>query len=53
MGSNVFNGLAHFIKGGMFFMYGIVTLGRWLGAFAEMGWVSLGSPTRHFVPGTC
>jgi len=40
MGSGVFNGLAHFIKGGIFFMYGLLTLGRWLGAFSDLGWVS-------------
>lgn len=32
------NGLAHMIKGGIFFWYGILTLGRWMGAFAEVGW---------------
>jgi hypothetical protein len=34
----VFNGLAHWIKGGIFFWYGILTLGRWMGAFADFGW---------------
>lgn len=29
---------AHFIKGGMFFWYGLLTLGRWMGAFTEFGW---------------
>ncbi|KAL8819339.1 MAG: hypothetical protein Q9191_007755 [Dirinaria sp. TL-2023a] len=37
-GNNVFNGLAHFIKGGIFFWYGLLTLGRWMGCFAELGW---------------
>ena len=37
-GSNVFNGLAHSIKGGIFFWYGLLTLGRWMGCFADMGW---------------
>jgi hypothetical protein len=37
-GNNVFNGLAHTIKGGIFFWYGLLTLGRWMGCFAEMGW---------------
>ncbi|KAI7505047.1 hypothetical protein KC367_g717 [Hortaea werneckii] len=32
------NGVAHMIKGGIFFWYGILTLGRWMGAFAEVGW---------------
>ena len=35
---HVFNTLAHFIKGGMFFWYGLLTLGRWMGAFTEFGW---------------
>lgn len=37
-GSNIFNGLAHAIKGGIFFWYGLLTLGRWMGCFAEYGW---------------
>lgn len=40
MGDRVFNGLAHFIKGGIFFLYGGITLGRWLGTFSELGWVN-------------
>lgn len=35
---NVFNGLAHFIKGGIFFWYGILTFGRWMGCCADWGW---------------
>lgn len=38
MGSEVFSGLAHFIKGGVFFWYGILTLGRWAGCFVDIGW---------------
>lgn len=34
----VFSGLAHYIKGGIFFWYGLLTLGRWMGAFSEFGW---------------
>lgn len=34
----VFSGLAHFVKGGIFFWYGLLTLGRWMGAFADYGW---------------
>lgn len=30
--------LAHFIKGSIFFWYGIITFGRFLGAWAEYGW---------------
>lgn len=37
-GNSVFNGLAHFVKGGIFFWYGLLTLGRWMGCFAEIGW---------------
>ncbi|KAL8780748.1 MAG: hypothetical protein Q9203_000627 [Teloschistes exilis] len=37
-GRNIFNGLAHSIKGGIFFWYGLLTLGRWMGCFAEYGW---------------
>lgn len=37
-GERVFSGLAHFIKGGIFFWYGILTLGRWSGSFADIGW---------------
>jgi len=40
MGERVFSGLAHFIKGGVFFWYGVLTLGRWAGSFADIGWVS-------------
>ena len=40
MGPGVFSGLAHFIKGGVFLWYGILTLGRWAGCFADIGWVS-------------
>ncbi|RFU24218.1 hypothetical protein B7463_g12117, partial [Scytalidium lignicola] len=45
-GNNVFNGLAHWIKGGIFFWYGILTLGRWGGAFAEIGWAWNISPVK-------
>ncbi|WPG97926.1 putative membrane protein c3b8.06 [Acrodontium crateriforme] len=34
----IFSGAAHFVKGGIFFWYGLLTLGRWMGAFAEFGW---------------
>ena len=38
LGSEVYNGLAHFIKGGIFLWYGVITLGRYFGAFADLGW---------------
>jgi hypothetical protein len=57
MGPGVFSGLAHFIKGGVFFWYGILTLGRWAGCFADIGWAwnikpktqGRRSPTAEFV----
>ncbi|KAI7864259.1 hypothetical protein BDF14DRAFT_1732503 [Spinellus fusiger] len=30
--------IAHLIKGGIFFFYGVITFGRYLGAFADRGW---------------
>jgi hypothetical protein len=30
--------LAHFIKGGIFFWIGVLTIGRWAGAFSDLGW---------------
>jgi hypothetical protein len=30
--------IAHLIKGGIFFFYGIITFGRYFGAFANRGW---------------
>lgn len=38
IGPQIFSGLAHWIKGGVFFWYGILTLGRWAGCFANIGW---------------
>jgi Protein of unknown function (Ytp1) len=32
------NGLAHFIKGGIFFWYGVLAISRWAGSFADIGW---------------
>ena len=37
-GHAVFGGLAHWIKGGVFFWLGLLTLGRWAGSFADLGW---------------
>jgi Protein of unknown function (Ytp1) len=45
-GNGVFNGLAHFIKGGIFFWYGLLTLGRWMGSFSEIGWSWNLKPSR-------
>ncbi|KAJ4986875.1 integral membrane protein [Stagonosporopsis vannaccii] len=48
-GSAVFNVLAHYIKGGIFFVYGFLTLGRWMGAFADLGWAWNMKPTKDVV----
>ncbi|KAF5099235.1 hypothetical protein D0Z00_001738 [Geotrichum galactomycetum] len=37
MQNRVYNILAHFIKGGVFFFYGVLTLLRYMGAFADRG----------------
>lgn len=37
-GSGIFSGLAHWVKGGVFFWLGLFTLGRWAGSFGELGW---------------
>ncbi|XP_044717593.1 uncharacterized protein HRG_09101 [Hirsutella rhossiliensis] len=37
-GQAIFSGLAHWIKGGVFFWLGLFTLGRWTGSFGELGW---------------
>ncbi|RAL03792.1 Ytp1 family protein [Aspergillus ibericus CBS 121593] len=47
--SEVFNGLAHFIKGGIFFWYGILTLGRMLGCWADLGWAWNVKPSSAIV----
>ncbi|EXJ68068.1 uncharacterized protein A1O5_08683 [Cladophialophora psammophila CBS 110553] len=58
-GNHIFNGLAHFMKGGIFFWYGLLTLGRWMGCFAEYGWAwNMGSltssaPSAEFVECFC
>ncbi|KAL4959437.1 Ytp1 family protein [Aspergillus stella-maris] len=45
----VFNGLAHFIKGGIFFWYGLLTLGRFMGSWADLGWAWNVKPPREIV----
>ncbi|EIW82431.1 hypothetical protein CONPUDRAFT_89851 [Coniophora puteana RWD-64-598 SS2] len=43
---NYVNGcLAHLIKGGIFWCYGIVTFARFLGSFSELGWAWNISPS--------
>jgi hypothetical protein len=34
------------VKGGIFFWYGLLTLARWMGAFAELGWAWNAKPSR-------
>ncbi|KAJ4348156.1 uncharacterized protein N0V89_009528 [Didymosphaeria variabile] len=48
-GGAVFNVLAHYIKGGIFFGYGLLTLGRWMGAFADFGWAWNVKPPKEVV----
>jgi hypothetical protein len=48
-GSEVFNGLAHFIKGGIFFWYGLLTLARWMGCWADLGWAWNVKPSSSIV----
>jgi hypothetical protein len=37
------------VKGGIFFWYGLLTLGRWMGCFAELGWAWNVKPDRSEV----
>jgi hypothetical protein len=46
----VLNGLAHWIKGGIFFWYGLLTLGRWMGSFGDFGWAWNVKPGLDLVP---
>lgn len=39
--------LAHYIKGAIFFLYGILTFSRYLGAWAEYGWAWNRRPQRN------
>lgn len=48
-GKEIFNGLAHFIKGGIFFWYGILTLGRFIGCWADLGWAWNRKPSASIV----
>jgi hypothetical protein len=48
-GNDVFSVLAHFIKGGIFVWYGLLTLGRWMGMFADFGWAWNVKPSREVV----
>ena len=48
-GREVFNGLAHFIKGGIFFWYGVLTLGRFIGSWADLGWAWNKKPSESIV----
>ncbi|CAG8927891.1 unnamed protein product [Penicillium salamii] len=46
---DIFNGLAHFIKGGIFFWYGVITLGRYMGCWADLGWAWNKKPSASIV----
>ncbi|KAL1988384.1 hypothetical protein VTN96DRAFT_10067 [Rasamsonia emersonii] len=45
----IFSGLAHFIKGGIFFWYGLVVLGRFMGCWADFGWAWNVKPPQQVV----
>ncbi|KII95321.1 hypothetical protein PLICRDRAFT_210261 [Plicaturopsis crispa FD-325 SS-3] len=46
---NYINGcLAHTIKGGIFWLYGLVTFARFLGSFSELGWAWNRSPSDGY-----
>ncbi|KAK1725588.1 hypothetical protein CaCOL14_011270 [Colletotrichum acutatum] len=45
-GNGIFSGLAHWVKGGIFFWLGLLTLGRWTGSFGELGWAWNVQPKR-------
>ncbi|CAI7607643.1 unnamed protein product [Penicillium pancosmium] len=47
--TDIFNGLAHFIKGGIFFWYGVLTLGRYIGCWADLGWAWNKKPSASIV----
>ncbi|KAH6614735.1 hypothetical protein B0J18DRAFT_306625 [Chaetomium sp. MPI-SDFR-AT-0129] len=52
-GHEIFSGLAHWIKGGVFFWLGILTLGRWAGSFGDLGWawnIRPGRPGQKWQP---
>ncbi|GLB33664.1 putative protein of unknown function (Ytp1) [Lyophyllum shimeji] len=48
-GSWVNGCLAHLIKGGIFWSYGLVTFARFLGSFAELGWAWNRAPKNGYV----
>ncbi|EUC39563.1 hypothetical protein COCMIDRAFT_10349 [Bipolaris oryzae ATCC 44560] len=48
-GNHVFNVLAHYIKGAIFVWYGLLTLGRWMGMFADFGWAWNVKPSKEVV----
>ncbi|OCH90724.1 hypothetical protein OBBRIDRAFT_583455 [Obba rivulosa] len=46
---NYLNGcLAHLIKGGIFWCYGLVTFARYLGSFSELGWAWNRAPANEY-----
>lgn len=44
-----FSGAAHVVKGGIFFWYGLLTLGRWMGAFSDFGWAWNIRPSDKYI----
>jgi len=50
IGDRIYSGAAHFVKGGVFFWFGILTLGRWAGCFAGIGWAWNVKPSLSNIP---
>jgi len=48
-GGHIFNVIAHLIKGGIFFWYGLLTFGRWMGCFSDLGWAWNRKPGAEIV----
>ncbi|KAK0230696.1 cytoplasmic protein [Armillaria fumosa] len=47
---NYTNGcLAHLIKGGIFWCYGLLTFARFLGSYADLGWAWNRAPNKEYV----
>lgn len=47
-GSYINGCLAHLIKGGIFWCYGLVTFARFLGSFSELGWAWNRAPAKQY-----
>lgn len=48
-GDHIYNIAAHLVKGSIFFLYGIITFGRYMGSFADQGWAWNAKPSEEIV----